>query len=44
MIKFAAGFFCGIVIATIGFAGVVKMADDGVKTTQAVVKEVAKAK
>jgi hypothetical protein len=40
--QFIIGVIVGIVIATVGFGGVAKMADKGVDATKAVVKDVAK--
>lgn len=42
MIKFIIGVIIGIAAATVGFSGLVSMADKGVKETQRVVKDVAK--
>lgn len=42
MIKFTLGFILGVAAATVGFTGLVNMADKGVQETQRVVKDVAK--
>lgn len=42
MIKFTLGFILGVAAATVGFSGLVNMADKGVKETQRVVKDVSK--
>lgn len=42
MIKFVAGVITGIVLSTIGFQGLVQVADAGVQKVQAVSKEAAK--
>lgn len=42
MIKFMIGVIVGIAAATVGFSGMVNIADKGVKETQRVVTDVAK--
>jgi len=42
MIKFTIGVIFGIVVATIGFSGLARMADQGVAKVQEVSKEAAK--
>ena len=42
MTKVLIGFILGIVVATVGFSGVAKMADQGVAKVQAVAKDAAK--
>lgn len=39
MIKFIAGFLCGVVVATIGFSGVAKLLDNGVNKVKDTVQE-----
>lgn len=39
MTKFIAGFVCGIIISTVGFAGVARMLDHGVEKVKEVSKE-----
>ena len=42
MVKFSLGFVLGIVVATVGFSGVAKMADQGVAKVQEVAKDATK--
>jgi uncharacterized membrane protein YtjA (UPF0391 family) len=42
MTKFIVGFVLGVVVATVGFSGVAKMADQGVAKVQSVAKDAAK--
>ena len=39
MIKFIAGFLCGVVVSTIGFAGVARLLDNGVNKVKQTVQE-----
>jgi len=39
MIKFAAGFMVGVMVATIGFSNVAKVADNTLQKYQSVLKE-----
>ena len=39
MTKFAVGFVCGLVVATVGFSGVAKLGDQAVQSTQQVLQE-----
>lgn len=39
MTNFIAGFVCGIIISTVGFSGVARMADHGVEKVKQVTKE-----
>lgn len=39
MLNFIAGVFLGIAVATIGFTGVAKIADEGVNATKVVLQE-----
>jgi hypothetical protein len=41
MMKFAAGFVLGLVVASVGFAGIARMLDRGVDTIQQTSKELA---
>lgn len=41
MIKFTLGFILGVAAATVGFSGLVNMADRGVQETKRVVNDVA---
>jgi hypothetical protein len=41
MTKFIAGFVIGIVIASVGFSGIARIADKGVQTIQTQSKELA---
>jgi hypothetical protein len=41
MTKFIAGFVVGIVIASVGFSGIARIADKGVQTIQTQSKELA---
>jgi hypothetical protein len=40
--QFLIGFILGIAVATVGFAGVAKVADKGIEATKAAVTQVAK--
>ena len=42
MVKFILGFVLGIVVATVGFAGITKVLDRGVQTIQQQSKELAR--
>ena len=39
MTNFLAGFILGIVVSTVGFTGIAKLADNAVEKTKAVVQE-----
>ena len=39
MIKFIAGFLCGVIVATVGFSGVAKLLDNGVNKVKDTVQE-----
>ncbi len=39
MTKFAVGFVCGLIVATVGFQGVALLADQGVKAAQTTLNE-----
>lgn len=41
MIKFVAGFVLGVVVTSVGFAGIARMLDRGVETIQQTSKELA---
>ena len=41
MIKLAIGFVLGLVVATVGFAGIARILDNGVQTIQTQSKELA---
>jgi hypothetical protein len=41
MMKFAAGFVLGVVVASVGFTGIARMLDRGVDTIQQTSKELA---
>ena len=42
MSKFIIGFVLGLIVATVGFSGVARMADNGVTKVQEISKEAAK--
>ena len=42
MVKFIIGFVFGIVVCTVGFAGIAKICDNGVSQIQAVAREAVK--
>ncbi len=39
MIRFLAGFLCGVIVATVGFSGVAKLLDNGVNKVKEVASE-----
>ena len=41
MTKFLVGFVAGLVVATVGFSGMARIADSGVQTIQQTTKELA---
>jgi uncharacterized membrane protein YtjA (UPF0391 family) len=42
MIKFVVGFVLGLVVATVGFSGIARIADSGVQTIQKSAEELAR--
>lgn len=39
MVKFLAGFLCGVIVATVGFSGIAKLLDNGVNKVKDTVQE-----
>jgi hypothetical protein len=39
MIRFLAGFLCGVIVATVGFSGIAKLLDNGVNKVKETVQE-----
>jgi len=39
MMKFLAGFLCGVIVATVGFSGIAKLLDNGVNKVKDTVQE-----
>jgi hypothetical protein len=42
MTKFIVGFVAGLIVATVGFSGIARIADSGVQTIQESAKELAR--